>query len=105
MKRNRRFVPSDADPRGPVDFLPGRFELAFRYSRSDIDRDLFDGGLTTFGISTQEVRTLSAELNWYDRGRTRVGLGFVRTIADQELGTFGDTDRDSTYFLRVDFLF
>jgi hypothetical protein len=41
----------------------GRLEIAFRYSNADIDRDLFETGLTDYGISSQEVRTATLNLN------------------------------------------
>ena len=94
------------DKRQIFDFLSfldplGCLEIAFRYSNADIDRSLFDFGLTPFGASTQEVRTATLNLNWYPRDGLAISGGWVKTIADQDLGTFGGTDRDSSFFLRT----
>ncbi|MBM3984380.1 MAG: hypothetical protein FJ296_01615 [Planctomycetes bacterium] len=82
------------------DELP--LELAFRYSNADIDRDLFDFGLTTYDPSSQETRTLSAALAAHLAPLTRLTLGWVGVIADQELSPFGGTARDSSFVLRLD---
>jgi hypothetical protein len=87
---------------GFFDFLPGRWELGVRYSNADIDRDLFTYGYTYYGQSTQEVRTFSLNLNWQPRDQVRLSAGWVKTIADQDLATFGDTDRDSSFILRFE---
>lgn len=87
------------------DFTRGRIELASRYANADIDRELFDSGLTTYDPSTQEVRTFEVELNWYRSRAVRLGLGYVRTIADHELSTLGGKNRDSSYFARLDVRF
>lgn len=94
------------DKRQVFDFLSlldplGCLEIAFRYSNADIDRGLFDFGLTSYGISTQEVRTATLNLNWYPRDGLAISGGWVKTIADQDLYTFGGTDRDSSFFLRT----
>lgn len=81
--------------------LPGCLELAFRYSNADIDRALFDTGLTTYDPSTQEVRTATANLNWYPRAGLQITAGWIKTIADHELTTLGGTNRDSSYLLRA----
>jgi hypothetical protein len=77
-------------------------ELSARYSNADIDRDLFDVGLASYNPSTQEVRTFSLNLAWYPEAGTRVALGWVRTIADHELDTFGFANRDSSFVLRLE---
>jgi hypothetical protein len=79
----------------------GCLEIAFRYSNADIDRDLFKAGLTDYGISSQEVRTATLNLNWYPRDGLVINAGWVKTIADQDLSTFGGTDRDSSFILRT----
>jgi hypothetical protein len=79
----------------------GCLEIAFRYSNADIDRDLFKEGLTDYGISSQEVRTATLNLNWYPRDGLVINAGWVKTIADQDLSTFGGTDRDSSFILRT----
>jgi phosphate-selective porin len=94
------------DKRQIFDFLSfldplGCLEIAFRYSNADIDRSLFNFGLTSYGVSTQEVRTATLNLNWYPEDGLAISGGWVKTIADQELGTLGDTDRDSSFFLRT----
>jgi hypothetical protein len=85
--------------------IPGRLELAARYSNADIDRNLFDYGFTSYDPSTQEVRTFSLDLNWYPSDRTALSAGWVHTLADHELATFGDTSRDSSFVLRLGLTF
>jgi hypothetical protein len=79
----------------------GCLELACRYSNADIDRGLFDSGITAYDPSTQEVRTATVNLNWYPRPGLKIAAGWVKTIADHELTTLGNTNRDSSYVLRV----
>ncbi|MHC4942714.1 MAG: porin [Planctomycetota bacterium] len=86
----------------------GRWELAARYSNADIDRNLFIHGYTNYTLSTQEVRTFSLNLHWYlDQffhkrlKNMRMSLGWVKTIADHELRTFGGTNRDSSFVFQV----
>jgi phosphate-selective porin len=86
------------------DFLPGRWEIGARYSNADIDRDLFIYDYTFYGQSTQEVRTFSLNLHWQPRDQMRFSVQWVKTIADQDLVTFGDTDRDSSFLLRWELL-
>jgi phosphate-selective porin len=83
-----------------ADFL-GRLELAFRYSNADIDRQLFIKDIASYGPSTQEVRTITVNLNWYPRPGLRFAAGVVETIADQDLIAFDDTDADFAFFLRT----
>lgn len=85
--------------------IPGRWELGARYSNADIDRGLFDYGITNYMISTQEVRTFSLELGWFPTPFSRLSLGWVKTIADHELITFGNTNRDSSFLLRLETYF
>ena len=89
---------------GFFDFLPGRWEIGARYSNADIDRDLFVYDYTYYGQSTQEVRTFSLNLQWQPRDQVRFSVGWVKTIADQDLVTFGDTNRDSSFLLRFELL-
>ncbi len=89
---------------GLFNFLPGRWEIGARYSNADIDRDLFIYDYTFYGQSTQEVRTFSLNLNWQPRDQMRFSVQWVKTIADQDLETFGDTDRDSSFLLRWELL-
>lgn len=77
-------------------------ELAFRYSNADIDRTLFDTGVTNYSQSTQEVRTFSAALSSQLTPDTRLALQWTKTIADHELTTFGGRNRDSSWALRWD---
>jgi hypothetical protein len=79
----------------------GCIEVAFRYSNADIDRGLFDSGLTTYDPSTQEVRTATLNLNWYPQPGLKITAGWVKTIADHELSTLGGTNRDSSFILRM----
>ncbi len=81
--------------------LPGCLELAFRYSNADIDRALFDTGMTAYDPSTQEVRTATVNLSWSPRPGLQIAAGWVKTIADHELTTLGGTNRDSSYILRA----
>jgi phosphate-selective porin len=88
----------------PVDPSAGRYgaaEVALRYSNADIDRDFFRRGLTRYDPSTQEVRTLTAGLNWYARRNLRLMFAWVKTIADDDLSTFGGTDRDESFVVRL----
>ncbi len=95
---------ASSEKNGFFDFLPGRWEIGARYSNADIDRDLFVYDFTYYGQSTQEVRTFSLNLNWQPRDQMRFSLEWVKTIADQDLVTFGDTDRDSSFMLRFELL-
>ena len=79
----------------------GRVEIAVRYSNADIDRRLFTHDLTSYDPSTQEVRTFSLNLNWVPVQGLRIGAGWIKTIADHELTTFGGTHRDSSFLVRV----
>jgi hypothetical protein len=102
-------VAPDGQPQDKIrkfDFLSlgdllGRLELAARYSNADIDRELFRKGFARYGPSTQEVRTITVNLNWYPRPGLRFGAGVVETIADQDLNAFDDTDADFAFFLRT----
>jgi hypothetical protein len=90
---------------GPEDFDRGQalpVELAFRFSNGDIDRDLFNVGITTYDPSTQEVRTFSAALTAYLCPLSRIGIQWTNVIADHELTTFGGENRDSSLALRFD---
>ncbi|MEW6743876.1 MAG: porin [Planctomycetota bacterium] len=80
-------------------------EVAARYSNADIDRSLFDAGYTSYDPSTQEVRTFSLDVNWYFTQRLRFAAGWVKTLADHELTTFGGTSRDSSFVLRAELAF
>jgi len=80
---------------------PDRWELAARYTNADIDRNLFVHGITSYDRSTQEVRTINIDLSWYPVEHTRIALAWVKTIADHELNTFGGTNRDSSFLLRL----
>ncbi len=79
----------------------GRLELAFRYSNADMDRELFDSGFAVYGPSTQEIRTITINLNWYPRPGLRFAGGIVETIADDDLIDFDDTDADFAFFVRT----
>lgn len=90
---------------GVLGSLPGEWELAARYANADIDRDLFVFGLTDYNSSTQEVRTFSIDLSCSLDERVRLSIGWLKTIADHELDTFGGTNRDSSLFLRGELRF
>ncbi|MFH2000769.1 MAG: porin [Planctomycetota bacterium] len=79
----------------------GCWEMAVRYSNADMDRKLFNYGLTDYNPSTQEVRTFSLHLNYYPVKKAQISLGWVKTLADHELSTFGGTSRDSSFVLRL----
>ncbi|MHC4923181.1 MAG: hypothetical protein ACYTG4_03770, partial [Planctomycetota bacterium] len=92
----------------------GRWEAAIRYSNADIDRNLFSAPpalipfstfATTYDPSTQEVRTFTASLSWIPQPSLRLTLGWVQTIADDELTTFGGTNRDRSWLFRMEFNF
>lgn len=85
----------------PDGIFSGRWEFAARHSNADMDRDLFLHALTGYDPSTQEVRTFSLDLNWYPEEWMRLALGWVKTIADHELSTFGGTNRDSSFLMRL----
>jgi len=89
-------------PVGAPKYGFGRFEVGSRYSNADIDRRLFTYGITGYNPSTQEVRTFTLNLNWYPMEGLRLSAGWVKTIADHELSTFGDTNRDSSFILRLE---
>jgi len=106
-RRGRWVEPNPRRGGGP---LPGRLEIAARYSNADIDRRLFGpdddpgSGITDYDPSTQEVRTFSLGLTWQPLRAVRLGFGWVKTIADHELTTFGDKNRDSSITLRLDLI-
>ena len=79
----------------------GRWELAGRYSNSDIDRNLFTYGLADPAVSTQECRSFSLALNWYPCVYARLSLGGVKTIADDEIAAFEGDKRDTSFFLSL----
>jgi hypothetical protein len=112
LRYNRgRWLPAAPDGKAQIhtrtfDFLNlgdllGRLELALRYSNADMDRQFFIKGLAKYGPSTQEVRTITVNLNWYPRPGLRFAAGVVETIADQDLDVFDDTDADFAGFLRA----
>ena len=91
----------------PPGAIPGRVEAAVRYSNADIDRALWDAGITNYAVSTQEVRTFSGTLSWSpiedpEAGRLRFSLGFERTLADHEIASLGFTNRDTSYRFRIE---
>lgn len=75
---------------------------SLRYSNADIDRELFDSGITTYDPSTQEVRSFSAALSTWMDAATRLTFQWTSIIADHELSTFGRRNRDSSFALRFD---
>jgi len=85
--------------------LPGKWELAARYANADVERDLFLYGVTDYNPSTEEVRTFTLDLSCAVGDHVRLSAGWVRTIADHELDTFGGTNRDSAVFLRGELRF
>lgn len=91
------------DAQGEVPELP--IELAVRYSNADIDRVLFDEGITTYNPSTQEVRTFSAAVGGLVTPDTGLTLQWVKVIADDDLRVFGGHNRDSSWVLRFDHRF
>lgn len=88
----------------PRDTPPGDMpmELALRYSNADIDRALFDEGITTYDPSSQEVRTFDAAFGVQVRPATRLLLSWVRVLADDDLTTLGGTNRATSWVLRWD---
>ncbi len=88
-----------------IDSRGGPVELAFRYSNADMDRSLFDHGLTSYDPSTQEVRVADVNVVFHLARGSRFSLGVARTIADHELSVFGGANRDTSFLARfeVDF--
>ena len=58
--------------------------------------------MATYDPSSQETRTFGASLAAHLAPLTRVSLGWVKVIADQELTELGGTTRDSSFVLRLD---
>ena len=78
-------------------------ELGFRYSNSDMDRDLFDLGVVSFDNSSQETRTLSTALSAHLNPDTRLALQWLYVIVDDNgLPPFDGEDRTSNIVLRWD---
>ena len=91
----------------PPGTIPGRLEASVRYSNTDMDRELFNRGITTYAASAQEIRTFSAFLSWSPPvqpkfGRLRVGAGIVRTISDSALTALNFRKRDTFGLLRIE---
>lgn len=92
----------------------GKWTLGARYSNADVDRDLIDAGLAVPLASSQETRSFSLGVFWEPCDTVRVGVQWVRTIADGALATFDDgatgrrfaedfsAKRDSSFVLRVE---
>lgn len=83
----------------------GAFELAFRYSNADIDREFFDLGFTDYDESSQEFRAVSAALSWYPIANIRFTLQLTRTIADQFPAAFRSHGRDTSVAFRLQLRF
>jgi hypothetical protein len=83
----------------------GDWEVAARYSNSDLDRKLFDFGYVTPGLGTQEVRTGTWSVSWRPDDVMRISLALMNTIADEDLATFGGTRRDYSVLLRLELVF
>ena len=98
-----RWQPHEFDADAPWSERP--FELAVRYTNSDIDRTLFDEGITNYTQSTQEVRTFSGALSTYASASDRLLLQWTKTIADHEIRPFDFRNRDSSWVLRYDHWF
>jgi len=98
--RRGGWAPHDTSGDGP---LP--IEVAARYSNADIDRALFDNGITTFDPSTQEVRTFSGSVSAWIDAAARLTLQWTKVIADHELTTLGGTNRGSSWALQLDWRF
>lgn len=108
--RRGRWAPGERDERCtffPFSAIPGRLEASVRYSNADIDRDLWNHGITNYAVSTQEVRTFSAFLSWSpvddrDSGKLRFSMGCVRTIADHEIASLGFANRGTSCRFRIE---
>lgn len=95
-----------SDETAGLDWLPeGTWTIAARYSNGDFDRTLFDAGYTTYDPSTQELRSISLALFWSPSPAVRVGAQWTKINADNELTTFGGTNRDDSFALRLEFRF
>jgi hypothetical protein len=67
----RIFHERDVAPLGP-----NAWEVALRYANGDIDRDFFEFGLTDSGTSSQEFRSTTVALHWYQAGIVRLQYRF-----------------------------
>jgi hypothetical protein len=85
-----------------IDSRGGPIELALRYSNADIDRSLFQSGLTSYDPSTQEVRVADVNLVFHLNPGQRFSIGAARTIADHELSVFGGANRDTSFLARFE---
>ncbi len=94
--------------------FPGRLELGISWSNGDMDRNVILGELTRDGVESDETEVWQVFLSWYPNPRTRIGIGFVHTAAQEELqsigGTsamkaFGGDDSDLSFVLRIEHVF
>ncbi len=83
----------------------GALELAARYSNGDIDREFFVLGFTDYTTSSQEFRSFTFAVNWYPIENIRWSFQVVRTLADQRPVTFDSHGRDTSYLIRMQYVF
>jgi hypothetical protein len=85
--------------------FPGQVELALRYAEGDVDQRLFDLGLADPAISSPEFRTFTAAVSSRPAPRLRIILEGTRVIADGDPAAFDSHGRDTSFALRVEYLF
>jgi hypothetical protein len=78
----------------------GTVEVAVRYMNSERDRRLFDQGVTSEAVSSQEFRAFDVAVNWWPVRTFRATFHLTRTIADGDLGVFGGGGRDTSFAMR-----
>ena len=96
----RIFHERDLEPLGP-----NVWEIAFRYTNSDIDRDFFTFGLTNPTESSQEFRSTSIALNWYATKNIRLSAEFVRSQVDDDIASVGFEGHDEAGIVRAQLRF
>jgi hypothetical protein len=112
--RSSRGAWASPDPATKADWaagFPGRLELALSWSTGDMDRYLILNGYAPEGVDSDETTVWQLMLSWYPNPRTRIGIGWVRSEAQRELGSIGGTnqsnafgggDSDSSFVLRIE---
>jgi hypothetical protein len=101
-----RLVSRMRDPENACRFLPpGRWVLTGRFSTVEVGRDIFNVGLARRDPSAWETMTYSLGLTWEPSPAVRLGVGMVKTVAEDQLTTFGGTKRDTALVLRAELRF
>ena len=82
----------------------GPLELALRYSRASLDRDLFLVAASP-PTSARSADTFTATFLWHYHPRLRAGLSYVESVASEGLVAFGGSQHDRSFVLRLDLRF